>query len=85
LEKLNFHTLHIRRRHSDPLFILSVYNDGKCCPSLLGADDIPVPDRNIRNFTMSSRSFTHRPSATCASAAKAVSKSTNIFGKLRLI
>jgi hypothetical protein len=82
LKKLNFYTLHIRRRHFDSLLIISGNNAAKCCPSSLGTVGIPFPAWNISNFTMFSRSSSQRPSDRCASAANAVSKSTDIFGKL---
>jgi hypothetical protein len=79
LEKLNFLTLHKRRRHSDALFLINVFSGAKCCSSVLETVGIRVPTRNIRNFTPFCCSPSHCPSARCVSAANAVCKCTDIF------
>jgi hypothetical protein len=79
LEKLNFLTLHIRRRHSDALFLINVFSGTKCCPSVLETAGIRVPAKNIRNFNTFGCSSSHGPSFRCVSAKNAVSKSTDIF------
>jgi hypothetical protein len=61
-----------------------IYNDAKCCPSLLETVCIPVLTRNIRNFTMFTCSSSHWLSHRRASAANAVSKSAYIYTNLRL-
>jgi hypothetical protein len=52
LEKLNLLTLFTRHRHSDALFLINVFSGAKYCTSVLAAAGIPVPTRNIRNFTV---------------------------------
>jgi hypothetical protein len=81
LQKLNFRTLHIRRRHFDALFLTYVFSGTKYCPFILETVGIRVPIRNIRNFTTFSCSFSQCLSAKCVSAANAVYKSTDIFSK----
>jgi hypothetical protein len=81
LEKLNLHTLHIRRRHIDALFLINAFCGTKNCPFVLETVRLRVLTRNIRNFTTFSCSFSHCPSARCVSAANAVCKSTDIFSK----
>jgi hypothetical protein len=78
-EKLNFQTLHIRRRHSDALFLINLFSGAKYCSSVLSTVGIRVPARNIRNFTMFNCPSSHRPLAICVSAAKVVCKYTDIF------
>jgi hypothetical protein len=52
LDSLNFHTLHTRRHHLAALFLVKVYDDFKCCPSLLENSGIHVPSSNISDFPM---------------------------------
>jgi hypothetical protein len=74
-KKVNLETLHMRRRHFDALFLINAFFGTKYCPSVLETVGLRVPTRNIRNFTTFSCSFSHCPSARCASAANAISKS----------
>jgi hypothetical protein len=67
--KLNLHTLHIKRRHFDALFLINVFSGTKHWPSVLETLGIRVPTRNIRNFNTFSCSLSHCPSARCVSAA----------------
>jgi hypothetical protein len=47
LEKLNLLTLHIRRRHSDALFLINVFSAARCCQSVLEIVGIRVPTRTM--------------------------------------
>jgi hypothetical protein len=40
-------TLHIRRRHSDVLFLINMFSGSVCSPSVLETVGIRVPTRNV--------------------------------------
>jgi hypothetical protein len=56
-----------------------VFTGTNCCSSVLETVGIRDPTRNIRNFTMFSRSSSHCPSSRCVPAGNAVCKSTDIY------
>jgi hypothetical protein len=86
LEKLNLQTLHIRRRHSDALFLISVFNVAKFRAPLSSKQSafVVLLGTNGRNFTKFTYSYSHCPSPRCVPAANAVCKCTNIFNNLCL-
>jgi hypothetical protein len=47
LDKLNFQTLLVRRRHIDALLLINVFRGTKFCPSVLEAVGLSAPTRNI--------------------------------------
>jgi hypothetical protein len=49
LEELKLHTLRIRRRRHDALFLIQVYFGFKFCPSVLETEGLRVPARYIRD------------------------------------
>jgi hypothetical protein len=44
--------LHVRRRHSDDLFLINVHNGAVYCFSFLETADIRVPAQNKRNYSI---------------------------------
>jgi hypothetical protein len=63
LGKLNFLTLHSRRRQPD-VFLINIFIGSKCCPYVPETVGLRVPTRNISNFTRLSVSSNHCPLAS---------------------
>jgi hypothetical protein len=78
--KLNLPSLSMRR-HLDALFFVQAYRGLKSCSSFLDIVSLPVPHRNVRDFTLFNVCPSNKccPSARCAYAANAVRKYLDIF------
>jgi hypothetical protein len=51
LLRLNFLTLHSRRRHLDALFLINVFKGKICCSSVFDTISLRVPTRSIRDYS----------------------------------
>jgi hypothetical protein len=83
LVRLNFLTLHLRKRHLDALFLINVFKGKISCSSVSDTVSLRIPTRSIRDYTTFTmhRNFKVSPSARCVSAANAVCRSIDIFNK----
>jgi hypothetical protein len=72
-------TFHNRHHQFEASFLINIYSGTKWCPSVLETVGLPVPTRNIRNFTMFTCSSSHFPSSRCVSAANVVCKHRDNF------
>jgi hypothetical protein len=77
LRKLNLPTLHFRRRHFSALFLKFVSSVAKFCTSVLETVGIPVPTRNIHNFTTFYCPSSHIPSARGVSVDRATAQAVS--------
>jgi hypothetical protein len=80
LVRLNFLTLHLRRRHLDALLLIDVFKGKISCSSVFDAVSLRIPTRSIRDystFTVQSN-FKVSSSARCISAVNAVCRSIDI-------
>jgi hypothetical protein len=83
LVRLNFSTLHLRRRHLDALFLINLSKGKMSCSSVFDTVSLRIPTRSVRDYSTFTlhRNFKVSPAARCVSAANAVCRSIDIFNK----
>jgi hypothetical protein len=83
LVRLNFLTLHLRRRHLDALFLINVFKGKISCSSIFDTVSLRIPTRSIRGYITFTvhRNFKVSPSARCVSDANPVCRCIDIFNK----
>jgi hypothetical protein len=84
LVRLNFLTLHLRRRHLDVLFLINVFEGKISCSPVFDTVSLRIPTRSIRDYTTFTvhRNFKVSPSARCVSAANAVCRALKSLTKI---
>jgi hypothetical protein len=83
LVRLNFLTLHLRRRRLDALFLINVFKGKISCSSVFDTVSLRIITRSVRDYSTFTvhHNFRVSPSARFVSAANAVCRSIDIFNK----
>jgi hypothetical protein len=83
LVRLNFLTLHLRRRHLDDLSLFNVFKGKISCSSVFDTVSLRIPTRSVRDYSTFTVhcNFKVSPSVRCVSAANAVCRSIDIFNR----
>jgi hypothetical protein len=81
LVRLNFLSLHVRRRHLDSVFLINTFKGKIACPSILDSVGLRIPSRSIKNDSTFYVNLNSKasPSPRCVSAANAVYRNIDIF------
>jgi hypothetical protein len=83
LVRLNFLTLHLRRRHLDAIFLINVFKGKISCSFVFDTVSLHIPNRSVTDYSTFTVhcNFKVSPPARCVSAANAVCRSIDIFNK----